>query len=395
VTARHQATTVSEEVRPYCIDVRQPVLDRIRRRLIDAHWEPAAVDDAGWTHGTHAAWLRDFVAHWLTHYDWRAEERRLNRWPQFKTTVDGIDIHFYHVRGSATRPRPLLLTHGWPGSVVEFLGCIERLAHQASVGGDAEQGFDLVIPSLPGYGFSGAPPRPIGPRRVAALWRQLMTQRLGYERFVAQGGDWGAAVTSWLGHDHADVVSAIHLNMVASWAGRPSAEPSPAEAAYRARLARVQADEMGYYFVQSTKPQTVALALADSPLGFAAWVTEKFRSWGDTGGDIDSRFSRDTLITNLMTYLVNDAVGTAIWLYRGRADEAADGSWRDLRVSVPTGVALFPAEFIPYPPREIAERSYAIARWTVMAAGGHFAALEEPEAFSNEVRSFFASLPAS
>lgn len=369
------------------IAIEDAVLERIRRRLLDTQWAAAPVDDTDWKYGTDAAWLQGLVDHWTTSYDWRAAESELNRWPQFRCDVGGIDIHFYHVKGSASRPRPLLLTHGWPGSVLEFQGCIERLAFPGRHGGDPEQGFDLVIPSLPGYGFSSRPPRPLGPRAVAKLWRNLMVDVFGYRRFVAQGGDWGAAVTSWLGIDHADVTHAIHLNMLPSWVFAPAERQEPTEAEYHARVARVRASELGYFAVQSTKPQTLALALTDSPLGFAAWVCEKFRTWGDTHGAIESRFSRDLLITNLMLYLVNDNVGPALWMYRGRAEESPIGA-QVPRVEVPTGVACFPAEFIPYPPRSVAERAYAVARWTQMPAGGHFAALEEPVAFSDEVRAF-------
>jgi microsomal epoxide hydrolase len=373
--------------RPFRADVPDAVIEGIRQRLQHAHWAAAPDDDSHWAYGTNAGWLRRLVAYWLDSYDWRAAEAALNRWPQYRADVAGQRIHFIHVKGSASRPRPLLLTHGWPGSVLEFLPCIERLAHPERRGGRAEEGFDLVIPSLPGYGFSAPPPRPMGPRAVAQLWRALMVDVLGCPRFVAQGGDWGAAVTSWLGAEHGDVTQAIHLNMIASWVLKPSAAPGPDEVAYHARVAAMRAQEMGYFMVQSTKPQTLALALADSPLGFAAWVCEKFCTWGDTQGDIESRFSLDTLISNLMLYLVNDNVGPALWMYRGRAAEAAVPM---PRVERPTGVALFPAELIPYPPRALAEQAYAITRWTPMPAGGHFAALEEPVAFSDELRSFFA-----
>lgn len=373
------------------VNVDDTVIKQIYRRLLDAPWAPVPDDDADWKYGTDAQWLSGLVDYWTSGYDWRSAERDLNRWPQFRATVQGQDIHFYHVKGSAARPRPLLLTHGWPGSVVEFLACVEQLAFPGRHGGNPEDGFDLVIPSLPGYGFSARPRRPIGPREVARLWRSLMVEVLGYREFVAQGGDWGAAVTSWLGIDHADVTKAIHLNMLPSWVFATGDPLEPEEAEYHARVATVRTAEMGYFAVQSTKPQTVSLALTASPLAFAAWVCEKFKSWGDTRGDIDSRFTRDVLITNLMVYLVNDAVGPALWMYRGRAEEMSSGT-KTPRVEVPTGVACFPAEFIPYPPRSVAERAYAVARWTSMSAGGHFAALEEPLAFSNEVRAFFSQV---
>jgi microsomal epoxide hydrolase len=377
--------------KPFLVNVEQGAIDRIRDRLACAHWANAPADDVDWVYGTDVAWLRGLVQYWISSYDWRAAERELNRWPQYRAVIDGLEIHFYHVKGSSTRSRPLLLTHGWPGSVLEFQGCIEQLAFPARHGGAEHEGFDLVIPSLPGYGFSGRPARPMGPRAVAQVWRRLMVDVLGYREFVAQGGDWGAAVTSWLGIDHADVTRGIHLNMLPSWVFSPPDQPSAEEQAYHARVAKVRASELGYFAIQSTKPQTVALALADSPLGFAAWVCEKFRSWGDTHGDIDSRFSRDTLITNLMLYLLNDAVGSSIWMYRGRAEESPVGA-QFPRVEVPTGVACFPAEFIPYPPRAVAERAYAIERWTQMNAGGHFAALEEPQAFSEELRAYCSQI---
>jgi pimeloyl-ACP methyl ester carboxylesterase len=218
-----------------------------------------------------------------------------------------------------------------------------------------------------------------------------MVDMLGYTGFLAQGGDWGAGVASWLGIDHADVTRAIHLNMVPSWALAPSATPDAQETAYHVAVASMRAKEMGYFAVQTTKPQTLSIALSDSPLGFAAWVCEKFRTWGDTRGDIYTRFDRDTLITNLMLYLVNDAVGPAMWMYRGRAEEAPPG-FVTPRANVPTGVALFPAELIPYPPRALAETAYDVVRWTPMPAGGHFGALEEPEGFSDELRAFARQL---
>lgn len=382
-------TATAPAIRSFVVDVAASRVEAIRQRLAKAVWTYAPEDDADWQYGTDVRWLRSFVEHWTGAYDWKAAQARLNRWPQFMTEIEGIDLHFYHVKGSNSRPRPLVLTHGWPGSVLEFQGVIDRLAHPERFGGDPEQGFDVVAPSLPGYAFSGRPAAPIGPRRVASLWRTLMVDRLGYNRFGAQGGDWGSAVSSWLGADHPDVTAGIHLNMVSSWVGATGDAASEAEATYRRDLATVQRLGFGYHGELSTKPQTIGIALSDSPLGFAAWVTEKFRDWGDTAGDIDARFDRDDLITNLMLYLLNDAVNASGWIYRGRVAEAAGGGYADMKVDVPTAVAVFPAEFIPYPPRDVAERFYNIARWTCMTAGGHFAALEEPVALSDDVRAFF------
>ncbi len=364
--------------RSFRIEAPQARLDRIAQKLALSEVGYAPADDAGWRYGVDAGWLRALLEYWRDCYDWRRCEARLNALPHFKAQVEDIDIHFIHVRGKGAAARlPLILTHGWPGSMLEFTGAIEPLS---------AMGFDLVIPSLPGYAFSSRPASPIGPRRVAELWRRLMTDALGYEQFGAQGGDWGSAVTTWLGRDHADVAAAIHLNL---FLAPPASEEDDAETlAYRRKMAQAQTMESAYMMEQATKPQTIGLALADSPLGFAAWVCEKFHGWGDTKGDIESRFSKDRLLDTIMLYLLNDAVQSSIWMYRSIFTDPREGA----RVEVPTGCALYPGEFLPYPPRSAAERAYNVARWTQMPAGGHFAAMEEPAAFAEEVGAFFASL---
>ena len=362
----------------FTIDVPQDKLDRISAKLALAEVGYAPADDTDWKYGTDAAWLGGLLDYWRTKYDWRKAERELNRFPQFTARVKDVDVHFIHVRGQGELQHlPLILTHGWPGSVLEFVEVIAPLS---------AMGFDLVIPSLPGFGFSSRPANPIGPRRVATLWRTLMTDVLSYERFGAQGGDWGSAVTSWLGRDHADVVAAINLNLLI--APEPSEADDEDTVVYRQKLAAVQSMESAYMMEQATKPQTIGLALADSPLGFAAWVCEKFHGWGDTKGDIESRFSKDQLLTNIMLYLVNDAVQSSIWMYRSIFTDPRNGP----RIEVPTGCALYPGEFLPYPPRSAAERAYNVVRWTEMPAGGHFAAMEEPARFAEEVGAFFAEL---
>ncbi len=369
--------------RPFTIAVPENVLAGIGAKLALAKIGYAPADDPGdWRYGTDARWLAGLLDHWRTRYDWRAAEQALNRWPHRKARLDGLDIHFIHVRGHVRGDHParlpLILTHGWPGSFFEFDAVIAPLA---------AQGFDVVVPSLPGFAFSGRPDTPTGPRRIAALWRALMTEVLGYRRFGAQGGDWGSGVTTWLGRDHADVVAAIHLNLFLAPAD--TRDDDDATTAWRARLQNVQRTESAYMMQQATKPQTVGLALADSPIGFAAWIMEKFHGWSDSGGDIERRFSKDQLLTNLMLYLVNDAVPSSTWMYRSIFTESRDGP----RVAVPTACALYPAEFMPYPPRSAADRAYNVVRWTSMPAGGHFAAMEEPAAFARDVGAFFADLP--
>jgi pimeloyl-ACP methyl ester carboxylesterase len=361
---------------PFVIDTPGPVLERIMARVHDTRIGYAPVDDGAWRYGTDACFLRDLVAYWGDGYNWRAEEAKLNRWPQFIANIDGIDIHFIHVKGDGSRALPLLLTHGWPGSVLEF---------QTAIGLLNAQGYDLVVPSLPGYGWSGRPAKPIGPRRVAEIWRVLMTDVLGYHKFGAQGGDWGSAVSTNLGADHADVVAAIHLNLFMG--PPPGLGDDDDSRAYRAETQRVLAREGAYMNQQMTKPQTLGLALHDNPVGWAAWTLEKFHGWGDTSGDILSRFSKDTLLTNIMIYLVTDTVMSSFWIYYGSRQEPAFAG----KVHVPTGLALYPAEFMPYPSRRDAGRVYNIQHWAELKAGGHFAALEEPDAFADDVGSFFSN----
>lgn len=368
--------------RPFVIAVPNSTLQTIQRRLDGAYVTYAPDDDENWKYGADAKYIATFVEYWRSSYDFRAAERDLNRFPQYKCLVDGIDLHFLYITGKAPR-RTLLLTHGWPGSVYEFYAAIEPLT---------AAGFDLVIPSLPGYGFSARPARPMGPRRVAALWRALMVDHLRIQRFGVQGGDWGSAVSSWLAQDAPAHVVGLHLNLCTV---PVAANPDVEEAAWRARRDRIMRSESAYMMAHMTKPQTIALAFADNPAGYAAWVLEKFHGWGDTKGDIESRFGRDWLITNLMIHLVNDAVTSMIWMYAGANQEFKASGYKVPHVTVPTACAIFPAEFWPWPPRKAVARHYNLKRWTEMNAGGHFAALEEPGAFANDVAAFFGGLDFS
>jgi pimeloyl-ACP methyl ester carboxylesterase len=377
------------------IDVDDAVLARIRAQVAGYRW-PVAPEDEGaedWSRGCNTAWLQQLQQHWLTHYDWRAAEQELNRWPQVRIEVEGLAIHALHVVGEAQGRRPLLITHGWPGSIAEFDRVIGPLAFPSQHGGSAEDAVDLVIPSLPGYGFSGRPPKPIGQRATARLWRQLMAQ-LGYPRFKAQGGDWGSMVTSWLGFDHADAVEAIHLNMI-GLRPTPAKPQTPEEAAWLADTAlRMQAGG-AYFQQQATRPQTLALALADSPMGQAAWICEKFHGWSDLRGrSLDAVFGFDRLITNLMIYLVNDAFQTSVWYYRALFEENGGVALPEgARVEVPTAIANFPGETLyKAPPRSWAERAYAISRWTDLPEGGHFAAMECPDLFVSEIRAWLRDM---
>lgn len=373
--------------RPFTVAVPQAKLDAIRARVARYQWFPAPDDEgAAWSRGVNAAFFRDLCAYWLEDYDWRAAEAALNRHPQFIASVDGIDIHYVHIVGEAAGKRPLILTHGWPGSHYEFWEAADKLAFPSRHGGEARDAFDLVIPSLPGYGFSGKPKRPLGQRATAKLWDALM-QGLGYDRYLAQGGDWGSLVTSWLGVDAAPRCRAIHLNMI-PFRPNPPIPQSEAETQWLQHMGGAMQAEGAYFMEQSTKPQTLAHALMDSPVGTAAWIVEKFHGWSDLGahGDLTRVYTKDQLLTNVMIYLVTDSIATSVWYYRARFEENATP---DKRCETPTAIAVYPGERIfSAPPRSWVDRAYNVSRWVDMADGGHFAAMEKPDAFVADLRAW-------
>jgi len=377
--------------RPFSIHVPDEVLADLRARLTRVRW-PDEAPGSGWTHGASLAYVKELVAYWLERYDWRAHEARLNRWKQFTVELGGIDLHFVHEPGVGPNPLPLVLSHGWPGSIVEFERLIPMLTDPARFGGDASDAFTVVAPSLPGYAFSFKPGQPrLGVVEIADLFAALMTDVLGYRRFVAQGGDWGAFITSCLGAAYPDRLAGIHVNLLAVRRDiAPPATPTDDEKRYLDQLAYWLREETGYLQIQGTKPQSLAYGLTDSPAGLAAWIVEKFRTWSDCGGDVERRFSKDVLLTNVMLYWVTGAIGSSFWPYYARAHSRWPIS-ETRPVKVPTAYALFPKEIL-HPPRAWAERVYDIRRWTVMPAGGHFAALEEPELLAADVRAFFRDL---
>ena len=383
------AQSSREMTQPFKIDVSQATLDRILTRVREARW-PDRLDANDWRYGANWDYLKSLAQYWTTKFDWRRAEARLNRYPQFIARVEDFDIHFYHVRGRGPNPLPLILTHGWPGSVFEFLEAIGPLTDPEQFGGSAEDSFDIVVPSLPGFGFSSKPTgKPIGPRGTARLWHQLMTGVLGFSKFGAQGGDWGLAVTIRLASEFPDALTGIHLNGATTRQVKES-EQREEERAWRRAASSYRDAEMDYYREHAHKPQTVSFALADSPLGAAAWMIEKFKVWSDSGDDIERAFTKDQLLTNLMIYLVTDTAGTGVWFYRGSEDE---GPALRERVTVPTGYAAFPKEMVALaPPRSALERDFNLVHYSNMARGGHFACLEQPELFVKDVREFFRKL---
>jgi pimeloyl-ACP methyl ester carboxylesterase len=376
---------------PFTLRVPDDTLVDLRARLQRVRW-PDEPPDAGWAHGASLAYMKALVAYWREHYDWRVHEARLNRWRQFTVPLGGIDLHFVHELGVGPAPMPLLLSHGWPGSIVEFERIIPMLTDPARFGADPADAFTVVAPSLPGYTLSfRSGQRRLGVVEIADLFAALMTDVLECRRFAAQGGDWGAFITSYLGAAYPDRLAGIHVNLLAVRRDQtPPAAPTEEEKNYLEELAHWMREETGYMQIQGTKPQTLAYGLTDSPVGLAAWIVEKFRTWSDCGGDVERRFSKDVLLTNVMLYWVTGAIGSSFWPYYARAHSPWPISERR-PVKVPTAYASFPREIL-HPPRAWAERVYDIRRWTTMPAGGHFAALEEPEALAADIRAFFRDL---
>jgi microsomal epoxide hydrolase len=369
--------------RPFTIDIPQAAIDHILARVRDTRF-PARLDSTDWRYGVDWNYMRALADYWTSRYDWRAAERNLNRFPQFLARVEDFDIHFYHVKSPAPNALPLVLSHGWPGSVFEFLEVIGPLSAD----------FDIVVPSLPGFGFSSKPPgKPVGPVTTARLWHTLMTGILGYQRYGAQGGDWGNAITTQLARVYPDSLAGIHLN-AAGGGPLPEADLTDEIRAWQQTAAAYRAREIDYFGEQQNKPQTVAFALTDNPVGAAAWIVEKMKVWSDSGDDLDQTFTKDQVLTNVMLYLVTDTIGTGVWFYRGSADDRDDdGRAATGRVAVPTGFASFPREMpLLNPPEAVLRRGFNLVRYTRMPRGGHFAALEQPELFAADVRAFFKGL---
>jgi microsomal epoxide hydrolase len=380
------------ELRPFRLAVPESVLQDLSERLSRVRL-PDEPPLAPWSTGTSVVYLKQLLDYWRDGFDWRAQEARLNAFRQFTVPLAGIEVHFIHEPGRGPQPMPLLLSHGWPGSVMEFYKLIPMLTDPARFGGDPRDAFTVVAPSLPGYGFSFAPgQRRFGVEQIAEVFAALMTEVLGYERFGAQGGDWGAFIASRLGFAFAERLIGIHLNFLAVRRDPKMAVASTAEEkAFLDQLTLFLKEETGYQWIQGTKPTTLAFALTDSPAGLAAWMVEKFRTWTDCDGNPERALTREEMLTGIMLYWVTGAIGSSFWPYYARMH----GPWpipEGATVEVPTGYVEFPREILR-PPRSVAERLYTdIRRWTVMPKGGHFAALEQPEALSKEIRAFFRPL---
>jgi pimeloyl-ACP methyl ester carboxylesterase len=369
-------------ISPFSIDVDTEVLDDLRRRLQHTRWpEREVVDD--WTQGTPLSYVQDVCAYWASGYDWRAREAALNRFDQFTTEIDGLDLHFVHVRSPHADAMPLLITHGWPGSIVEFHKVIEPLTDPTSFGGDAADAFHVIAPSLPGFGFSGKPTTTgWGVGKIAETFAELMA-RLGYSRYLAQGGDWGSAVTTAIGATDIEHCAAIHVTLAMGARPDISAEPTPEEQRAIAGLMHYQEWDSGYSKQQSTRPQTVGYGLVDSPSAQAAWILEKFWAWTDCGGHPENVLTRDELLDNIMLYWVNGNGASSARIYWESFGKGP--SWS---VAIPSGFAVYPKEIIP-PVRKWVEGTFTdIRHWSEQPRGGHFAALEVPDLYVADIREF-------
>jgi epoxide hydrolase len=375
--------------RQFRVNIPHVAIDRILSRVRETRL-PDRLDSPDWRYGANWDYMKALASYWTTQFDWRKAESNLNRYPQFLARVGDFDVHFYHIKGRGPRPVPLILTHGWPGSVFEFLEAIGPLTDPVRYGGSAADSFDVVVPSVPGFGFSSKPHgKPIGLTTTATLWNRLMTEVLGYSKYGSQGGDVGSGITNQLAHQFSDSLLGVHFSGVGV-PPPPEAEQSQQERDWVRAVTAFVAAERDYYNEHQHKPETVAFALNDNPLGTAAWICEKLKGWSDSPDPIEPVFTKDQVLTNVMIYLVTETIGTSVWFYRGRVDESSNLVGR---VNVPTGFASFPREMPTLdPPRSVLERNFNLTQYTRMPRGGHFACWEQPELLVEDLRQFFRKL---
>ncbi|MBJ56822.1 MAG: epoxide hydrolase [Rickettsiales bacterium] len=371
----------------YQINIEKDKVKNIIKRIRNYPWDKT-LNVKSWEMGTNKKELKGICDYWTTKYSWKKEEKKLNKYNHFKSIINNLNIHFIYIKSSSNKSIPLLLSHGWPGSIVEFLKIIEPLTNPEKYGIDKALSFDVVAPSIPGFIFSEAPKFPIGPRKIAKIYNNLMTKVLGYDKYIAQGGDWGSAISSWLGFDYAKHCMGIHLNVMIMRDKNGALDNK--EKQWQKRFLESQILEKGYRSLQSSKPQTLAYAMIDSPVGVAAWIIEKFHSWSDLRkSKFLEVYNINDLITNIMLYLVTDSFNTSTWIYYGRRIEGGRIlNYNNKKVMVPTACAIFPKEFLPWPPKSYVKRLYNVTQWKKFSDGGHFAAMENPKELINDIRNF-------
>lgn len=376
-------------LQPFTVHIPQSVLDDLSDRLARTRW-PDEVTGAGWDYGSNLAYMRGLIDYWHNKFDWRAQEKAINQFAHFRTDIDGIGIHFIHERGKGENPMPIMLLHGWPSSFWQMLKIIPLLTDPASHGGEASDSFDVIVPDLPGYGFSDRPrEKGMSVFRIGDLFARMMKDELGYGRFAVRATDLGTGVAQQLGLFHSNSIIGLHLSGANPRASvSPPQDLSEAEKRFVADIQDFWAREGAYAMMHATKPQTLAYGLNDSPAGLAAWIIEKFRAWSDCDGDVEKRFTKDELLTNLTIYWATETINSSCRLYYETTH-----IWQDpgKRIELSTAMAIFPKDFIPQP-REWTERQYNVQRWTPMLRGGHFPEWEEPEMLADDIRSFFRPL---
>jgi len=378
-------------MKKFKVNIPKKIINSINYKVANYPWNEMPNIDH-WNYGTSLKYMKKISKYWVNKFSWKKTEKKINQFNNFKSTIDGIDVHFIFEKGSGSNPKPLILSHGWPGSIIEFLNIIDQLAHPEKFGGKEKDAFDVVVPSLPGFGFSGKLIKPIGPRKMASIFNSLMTKTLGYKTYMAQGGDFGGAIATWLGYDFPRSCNAIHINILI--VRHPDGPQTKIEKEWEKRFEKNQMIENGYRTQQATKPQTLSYAMIDSPVGIAAWIIEKMHGWSDIkNNNIESVYSKEILLSNIMIYLVTKTFNTAAWIYYGRRKEGGRLlPKKGLPIKIPTALALFPKEYLECAPRSYVERIYNIHRWSKMPKGGHFAALEQPDLLVKDIQKFARSL---
>ncbi len=401
ITVRKQFKKINEMKKSFKINIKQSILDDLKSRIANTRWTDE-IENSKWEYGTSKTYLEELCKYWENSFDWKKQEEYLNSFPHFKTTIDGVGLHYIHQKGESKNSIPLLLTHGYPDSFVRFLKIIPLLTKEDENGFS----FDVVIPSIPGYGFSDIPTEPgMNKKRIAELFSKLITEDLGYNKFVAHGGDWGAGISEQIALYHSESLLGIHLTDIPFEHGmNEPKDATSSEKKYFEATKKWQMTEGAYSIIQSTKPQTLAYGLNDSPVGLAAWIIEKFKSWSDNDGDIETCFTKDELLTNLTIYWATETINSAMRLYNEAMQAMMDAMYNPLvklnpfdktgdKSEVPAAFAIFPKD-ISTPPKDLADRFFNVQQWTEMSAGGHFAAMEQPELLAEDIRKFVMALQA-
>ena len=374
-------------VKPFKVNISAKTIQDINSKVKKYQWNDMANIDS-WQYGTNITYMKEISNYWIKDFNWKKHEKEINKFSNFTTKVGDTKIHFILEKGSGSNSTPLLLMHGWPGSIFEFLHIIEKLAHPEKFGGKEEDAFDVIIPSLPGFGFSEKPTLPMGPRKIAKVLNELMIKNIGYKKYLAQGGDWGATICNWLAYDHPQSCKGIHINCLTM--RHPDGPKTQEEKDWQIKFDQDQIMEDGYRTQQATKPQTLSYSMMDSPVGVAAWILEKMYFWSDLKNkDLESVYSKDILLANIMVYIVTKTFNTASWIYYGRREEGGRYFPKDFKkIQTPTGIAMFPSEMSTWPPQSYLDRMFNVKQLTKMSKGGHFAAMEQPDLLTQDVVKF-------